>query len=91
MGARLSCGLSGGDAVCHAVMRFVTWCRVGSQWRDSLFEGDCWDLSQTNSPTSARRENSLEYIRIWVTPPKRLTPARRRDGLEYIRDLGNVI
>ena len=34
--------------------------------------GDCWDLGRTNSPTSARRENGLENIRIWATPPKRL-------------------
>ena len=30
------------------------------------------DLSRTNSPTSARREDGLENIRIWVTPPKKL-------------------
>ena len=34
--------------------------------------GDCWDLGRTNSPTSARRGDGLGYIRIWVTPAKRL-------------------
>ena len=34
--------------------------------------GDCWDLDRTNSPTSARRGDGLENIRIWATPPKRL-------------------
>jgi len=32
----------------------------------------CWDLGQTNSPTSARRGDGFGYIRIWATPPKRL-------------------
>ena len=27
-------------------------------------EGDCWDLGQTNSPTSAIHGDSLGYIRI---------------------------
>ena len=27
---------------------------------------------RTNSPTSARYEDCLWYIRIWVTPPRRL-------------------
>jgi len=29
-------------------------------------------LGQTNSPTLARHEDGLAYIRIWVTPPRRL-------------------
>ena len=33
---------------------------------------NCWDLGRTNSPTSARREDGLEYIRIWATLPRRL-------------------
>ena len=33
---------------------------------------DCWDLGRTNSLTSARRGNGLGYIRISVTPPRRL-------------------
>ena len=35
-------------------------------------EGDCWDLDRTNSPTSVRHGDGLGYIRIWVTPPRRL-------------------
>ena len=34
--------------------------------------GDCWDLGRTNSPTSARRGDGLENIKIWATPPKKL-------------------
>ena len=32
----------------------------------------CWDLGRTNSPISARHGDSLGYIRIWATPPRRL-------------------
>ena len=32
----------------------------------------CWDLGRTNSPTSARRGNNLEYIRIKATPSRKL-------------------
>ena len=39
---------------------------------DSLFEGDCWNLGRTNSPTSARRGDGLGFTRIWATPPNRL-------------------
>jgi len=28
---------------------------------------------RTNSPTSVRLGDDLEYISVWVTPPKRLT------------------
>jgi len=35
-------------------------------------EEDCWDLCRTNSPTSARHEDGLGFIRIWATPPRRL-------------------
>ena len=31
-----------------------------------------WDLGRTNSPTSARHRDSLEFIKIWATPPKKL-------------------
>ena len=34
-------------------------------------EKQCWDLGRINSPTSARRGDGLEYIRIWVTPAKK--------------------
>ena len=34
--------------------------------------GNCWDLSRTNSPTSARHGDGLGYIRIWATPPRKL-------------------
>ena len=36
------------------------------------FTVSCWDLGRTNSPTSARHEDSFRYIRIWATPPRRL-------------------
>ena len=32
----------------------------------------CWNLGRTNSLTSARRGDGLEYIRIWATPLRRL-------------------
>jgi len=28
---------------------------------------------QTNSPTSVRLKDGLEYISVWATPPNRLT------------------
>ena len=40
---------------------------------------NCWDLGQTNSPTSARRGDGLGFIRIWATPPN------SGDGLGFIR------
>ena len=41
-------------------------------WRFFVRRGDCWDLGRTNSPTSARYEDGLKYIRIWTTPPRKL-------------------
>jgi len=32
----------------------------------------CWDLGWINSPTSTRRGDGFEYIRIWTTPFKKL-------------------
>ena len=34
---------------------------------------DCWVGCQTNNPTLARHEDNLEYIRIWVTLPNKIT------------------
>jgi len=34
--------------------------------------GEYWDLGRINSPTSARYEDDLEYMRIWTTLPRRL-------------------
>jgi len=35
-------------------------------------EGDCWDLGRTNSLTSARHGDGLEFIKIWATPSRKL-------------------
>jgi len=32
----------------------------------------CWDLGRTNSPTSARHEDGLGYIKILTISPRRL-------------------
>ena len=51
---------------------------MSSRYEDELTgrlfvrEGECWDLGQTNSPTSARHGDDLGFIRIWVTLPRRL-------------------
>ena len=73
-------------SVSHKACLAPTQWRVGSRWRiwsssvkivelagETLCSrGDCWDLGRTNSPTSARRGDGLEFIRIWATPPIRL-------------------
>ena len=34
--------------------------------------GGLLSCARTNSPTTARHEDGLHYIKIWVTPPRRL-------------------
>ena len=58
--------------------------------RNSLFEGGLLEFVRTNSPTSARHEDDLEYIRIWATPARRLVfwdgdPPKSLQNLKQIR------
>ena len=40
---------------------------------DSLFEGGLLSIVRTNSPTSVRLGDGLEYISVWATLPNMLT------------------